>query len=237
MFKRQIPLAWLQLSRVPSRLLVAVAGIAFADFLMFMQLGFQAALYESNTLLHNSLKADLILMSPQAQNISSMGSFPRRRLTQAMNFLKEIESAEALYTGRANLKNPDNQREIEVLFFAFNPSRSLLKLPGVSEQLQTLKLTDTLDNLTISNLDLAFSKNEFVVTDNINYKMAMNFQEQRQLEYKLEKSKALPSLAANLNFGYNAFNDGFGFFEANQNWWINFCIGILIIAIAVRILK
>ena len=144
MFKRQIPLAWLQLSRVPSRLLVAVAGIAFADFLMFMQLGFQAALYESNTLLHNSLKADLILMSPQAQNISSMGSFPRRRLTQAMNFLKEIESAEALYTGRANLKNPDNQRETEVLFFAFNPSRSMLKLPGVSEQLQTLKLTDTL---------------------------------------------------------------------------------------------
>jgi outer membrane protein TolC len=82
-----------------------------------------------------------------------------------------------------------------------------------------LKLTDTLDNLTISNLDLSFSKNEFVVTDNINYKMAMNFQEQRQLEYKLEKSKALPSLAANLNFGYNAFNDGFGFFEANQNWF------------------
>ena len=82
-----------------------------------------------------------------------------------------------------------------------------------------LKLTETLDNLTISNLDLSFSKNEFVVTDNINYKMAMNFQEQRQLEYKLEKSKALPSLAANLNFGYNAFNDGFGFFEANQNWF------------------
>jgi len=82
-----------------------------------------------------------------------------------------------------------------------------------------LKLTDTLDNLTISNLDLAFSKNEFVVTENINYKMAMNFQEQRELEYKLEKSKALPSLAANLNFGYNAFNDGFGFFEANQNWF------------------
>ena len=38
MFKRQIPLAWLQLSRVPSRLLVAVAGIAFADFLMFLNL-------------------------------------------------------------------------------------------------------------------------------------------------------------------------------------------------------
>jgi outer membrane protein len=82
-----------------------------------------------------------------------------------------------------------------------------------------IKLTDNLDNLTVSNLDLAFSKNEFVVSENIKYQMAMNFQEQRQLEYKLEKSKALPSLGANLNFGYNAFNDQFGFFDTNQNWF------------------
>jgi hypothetical protein len=25
--------------------------------------------------------------------------------------------------------------------------------------------------------------------------------------------------------------------EANQNWWISFCIGVLIVAIAVKILK
>ena len=67
--KPGIPLAWLQLSRSRSRLYVAIAGIAFAAFLMFMQLGFQAALYDSNTLLHRSLQADLIFMSPQAQNI------------------------------------------------------------------------------------------------------------------------------------------------------------------------
>jgi len=82
-----------------------------------------------------------------------------------------------------------------------------------------VKLTDKLDNLTTSNLDLAFTKNEFTITDNANYQMALNFQEQRNLELKLQKSKALPSLSANLNFGYTAFKDKFQFFTQNQNWF------------------
>jgi len=46
------PLGWLQLSE-KGRLLVALSGIAF-DVLMFMQLGFQNALYDSNTRLNRS---------------------------------------------------------------------------------------------------------------------------------------------------------------------------------------
>ena len=140
--KPGIPLAWLQLSRSRSRLYVAIAGIAFADFLMFMQLGFQAALYDSNTLLHRSLQADLIFMSPQAQNISNMESFPRRRLSQAMNF-DGVVSAVPLYSERGNWRNPDNQRQTEVLFFGFNPSERVVDLPGIHENLDKLKLTDT----------------------------------------------------------------------------------------------
>ena len=54
--KRKIPLAWLQVSRDRNRLIVAMAGIAFADMLMFMQLGFRTALYDSNTQVHRSLR-------------------------------------------------------------------------------------------------------------------------------------------------------------------------------------
>ncbi|TDP58821.1 TolC family protein [Flavobacterium dankookense] len=81
-----------------------------------------------------------------------------------------------------------------------------------------LKLTDKLDNLSLSNLDIAFGSTEFSVSNNIDYLMASNFEEQRSLELKLQKSKALPSLAANVNFGYNAFNDQFAFFTQNQKW-------------------
>jgi len=67
--KRRTPLGWLQLRHDRSRLLVALAGIAFADVLMFTQLGFQASIYDSNTRFHRSLNADIVLLSPKAQNL------------------------------------------------------------------------------------------------------------------------------------------------------------------------
>lgn len=51
---RRIPVVWLQLSRDKLRLLVGVAGVAFAVILVFMQLGFQSAVYESATRYHRS---------------------------------------------------------------------------------------------------------------------------------------------------------------------------------------
>ena len=81
-----------------------------------------------------------------------------------------------------------------------------------------LTLTDKLDSLTTSNLDLAFNQNDFTVTNNINYQIASNFQEQRSLELKLQKSKALPSLGAAFNFGYNSFANDFTFTDKNQKW-------------------
>lgn len=159
--KRRIPLAWLQLTSISSRLLVALTGIAFADFLMFMQVGFEAALYDSNTLLHQNLKADLILMSPQAQNISNMGSFPRRRLSQAMGF-EGVNSAQPLYSEIGNWKNPENQRQTELLFFAFNPARSVFDLPGLNQNLEKLKLTDTiiLDRLSEGDYETTLAQLE-----------------------------------------------------------------------------
>jgi len=94
----------------------------------------------------------------------------------------------------------------------------MLKITLGLEINDNLTLTETLDNLALSNLDLAITKNEFVVDSNVNYQMALNFQEQRELELKLQKSKALPSLGANVNFGYNSFSNEFTFFTANQKW-------------------
>ncbi|MGH2414894.1 MAG: ABC transporter, partial [Microcystaceae cyanobacterium] len=60
--QRRTPLGWLQLNHQKSRLLVALSGIAFADILMFMQLGFQNALYDSNTRLNRVLQTDIVLV-------------------------------------------------------------------------------------------------------------------------------------------------------------------------------
>jgi outer membrane protein len=97
-------------------------------------------------------------------------------------------------------------------------ARKMLKVTLGMELNDSLVLTDKLDQLSLANMDLAFAQTEFTLANNVNYQMAQNFSEQRQLELKLEKSKALPSMYANVNFGYNAFNNKFAFFTENQKW-------------------
>ena len=82
----------------------------------------------------------------------------------------------------------------------------------------TLILTDKLEELNQSNLDFALSSPTFDVKNNIDYQISNNLVDQRSLEMKLEKSKALPNLSANVNFGYNAFGDDFKFFNSDQKW-------------------
>lgn len=141
--QRRTPLGWLQLSHQRSRLLVALSGIAFADVLMFMQLGFQTALYDSNTRIHRSLEADIVLVSPQARNLANMSSFTRRRLYQAMD-LPGIKSAEGVYINFADWKNPQTKKKTAVLVMGFNPDKQVFDLPEVNRQKDIVKLPDTM---------------------------------------------------------------------------------------------
>lgn len=79
---RRVPLAWANLTHDRVRFGLFVLGVAFAVILMFVQLGFRNALLDSNTQLHDRLRADLILVSPNRQALAMSEGFPRRRLAQ-----------------------------------------------------------------------------------------------------------------------------------------------------------
>ena len=98
-------------------------------------------------------------------------------------------------------------------------SLKMLKVNLGIEIEDELTLTDKLDDLTQKNLDLALKSTDFNATSNINYVITQNFVEQRNLEMKLEKSKALPSLFAGVNFGYNSFGNKFTFFNSEQKYF------------------
>ncbi|MBG1264930.1 ABC transporter permease DevC [Nostoc sp. WHI] len=140
--QRRTPLGWLQLSHEKGRLLVALSGIAFADVLMFMQLGFQSALFESNTRLHQSMQADMFVISPQARNLANMSSFTRRRLYQAMD-IPGVKSAEGMYVNIVDWKNPQTRNKTTVLVMGFNPDKQVFNLADVNRQQDTIKLPDT----------------------------------------------------------------------------------------------
>ncbi|MBD2774611.1 ABC transporter permease DevC [Iningainema tapete] len=139
----KIPLAWLQLKRERTRLAVALAGIAFADILMFMQLGFQDSLYFSNVRLHSSLNADIVLINHQSNALLTMKSFSQRRLYRALD-LPAVQSVNYLYVDYTIWKNPLTGRPRNILVIGINPEYNPLNLPGLQENLDKIKLPDVI---------------------------------------------------------------------------------------------
>ncbi|HLP63467.1 TolC family protein [Flavobacterium sp.] len=114
-----------------------------------------------------------------------------------------------LSTVNSSLENVKRQKTI-----AIDMLKLLLGIKLESE----LVITDKLETLTQNNVDLVLLKEEFNVNNNIDYQIGQNALKSKELLLKLERSKALPSLGAAVNFGYNAFNDEFQFFSQNQKW-------------------
>ncbi|HIK32283.1 MAG TPA: FtsX-like permease family protein [Oscillatoriales cyanobacterium M59_W2019_021] len=133
------PLAWLQVSREKMRLAVALAGIAFADILMFMQMGFKDSLYEAAVRPHYALDADLVLVNSQFETFFSVKSFSRERLYQAQGF-PGVESVNSLYFGTAEWRNTETRMSRPILIFGTDPANPAFNIPEVTQNADRLKM-------------------------------------------------------------------------------------------------
>ena len=137
---KKTPLAWKQLIKEKARLAIAIGGIAFADVLMFFQLGMLNALYDSATSPHRKLKGDLLLVNRQVKTIIDLSSFPRTRLQQTLAY-EGVAAIDPVYVDFAPWRNPDTHLEKNILvlgFDPFNPAFDLSDAEGDLEQLPML---------------------------------------------------------------------------------------------------
>ncbi len=136
------PLAWSQLSHQRLRLLVAMGGIAFANILIFMQLGFRALFTEGATLIADNLQGDLFILNPQTDYLGA-GNFSRVQLYRVAA-IEGVKSVTPVYVdyGRWSYSKKIATWAGQVL--AFNPSQPIFKLEEANEQLWKLKLPNTL---------------------------------------------------------------------------------------------
>ncbi len=134
-------LGWLQLKHSKSRLIVAIAGIGFADLLMFAQLGIQAALFDSNTMLNRGMDADLIIRSAQYRDLNLADTLPRRRLYQIKD-IPGVQSAEPLYVSRVVWKNPQTRRRTQLTLVGQNLDRPAFTFNELNQNLDKLKPVD-----------------------------------------------------------------------------------------------
>lgn len=139
---KKTPLAWRQLMKEKTRLVVAVVGIAFADMLMLIQMGFEGALYDASVLPHRNLQADLVLIDPQMQSLFSVKSFARERLYQTLAY-DGVESVTPVYISTGQWRNPQTRLERAILVWGVDPTKPTFKMPEINQRLDNLKQLNT----------------------------------------------------------------------------------------------
>ena len=117
---RRLPLAWFVLLREPQRLLVAVAGIAFANLLMFMQLGFKGALYFSASRLQMQLQGELYVIHPYFETLISPQAFARDLVYRCRGD-RDVVSCETLDIAISPWRNPLTGRTRAILVLGYAP--------------------------------------------------------------------------------------------------------------------
>lgn len=137
----KIPLSWLQLTHQKMRLAVAIAGIAFADILMFMQLGFKNALFDSSVRLHKSLQGDIFILQSQTDSLVGGKSFSSRRLYEVMG-VDGVKNVSPIYINVTDWKNPITKGTRRIFVVGVNPVNNLFTLPGMEETLPLIKQPD-----------------------------------------------------------------------------------------------
>jgi len=134
-------LAWLQLRRQKVRLVVALAGVGFAVILMYMQLGFRDALFDSTLTVPRRLRADIVMLHPQYTTIVRPTYFPRVRLYQALGF-DGVASVTPVYMIIAGWKNPATGDMRDIFLLGIDPVADAFDDPDVSAHTVQLRYPD-----------------------------------------------------------------------------------------------
>ena len=198
------------------------------------------------------VQATKAFLSFSANNKLKTDQEVRKAVVQAYGNVLLSEESVALF--RKNKKNlEDNLFETEKLFenglgdeesveqlqitlsSIDNRLKNAVRLENITRQMLNLvmgiaidaptRLEETLSDLTEAQIDLSLMETNFNLENNVDYKLAYNLTEQRYYEYKLARSRALPSLNSFINYGSSAFSNEFNLLSGDQQWFDSSILG------------
>ena len=137
------PVAWLQLSHRPLRLLAAIAGVSFANVLVFFQLGLSGSLYDSQKRPIDQISGQLVLIPKRYTNLGEPLNFSRAQLVRVRG-VQGVADVTPLYIGKADWLNRDTRQSKQALVFGVTPENPALKLPILHQNKALLKQPNTL---------------------------------------------------------------------------------------------
>lgn len=134
----RLPLGWLQLLHNRPRLISAVFGVAFANILIFMQLGFMGAINETSVLMHHGWNADIVMCSSDYKSLREANSFPRARLHQALR-VEGVADASPYYFSNINWTNSETGNAMMFRVVGVDPESEIYSEPSLQSLIPKLK--------------------------------------------------------------------------------------------------
>ena len=177
----------------------------------------------------------------------------RASVTEAYgNVLLSLEGISILENNQANLEktlfettkifenglgDEESVEQLQITLSSIqNSLRNAIRLKGITLQILNLVmgidikaptvLEENLDDLTQQQINFGLLESDFNIENNVDFKLATNLNEQRYFEWKLARSRALPTLNSFINYGSSAFSDSFSFFSGGQQWFDNSVLGL-----------
>jgi putative ABC transport system permease protein len=117
------PLAWHNLTHDPRYTLVAVAGVAFAALLIFVQLGFLGSIRATATIVYAKLPFDVAITSANYLSFARPGRFPRDRLTRVQE-VSGVTAVRPLQIGLQQWLNPVTRTRRGIFVLGVDPADS-----------------------------------------------------------------------------------------------------------------
>jgi putative ABC transport system permease protein len=135
----RLPIGWLQLTHKRGRFAAALAGVAFANVLVFVQLGLMNSMAAATLKPYEFFQADIMISASDANALAEGGNVARQWLLQALADPDVVEGM-GLFVGNVPWDRGGNS--ISFTTFGIAPSQPSFIEPGVSDGLHLLQVQD-----------------------------------------------------------------------------------------------
>ncbi|MFZ1772899.1 MAG: ABC transporter permease DevC [Rhizobiaceae bacterium] len=115
----RLPIGWLQLTHSRTRFAAALAGVAFANVLVFVQLGIMNSMATATMKPYGFFSADIMISASDSNAIAEGGNVARQWLFQALAD-PEVESGTGIYI--ANVNWARKEKTLGLTTFGIDPA-------------------------------------------------------------------------------------------------------------------
>ncbi len=133
----RLPIGWLQLTHSRTRFAAALSGVAFANVLVFVQLGIMNSMATATLKPYEFFQADIMISASDANSMTEGGNVARQWLFQALAD-PEVTGGTGLYVANVSWARPT--KTLSLTTYGIDPTLPAFLSPAMASKTGTLQL-------------------------------------------------------------------------------------------------